>query len=261
MNENEIKKEIKKDNKKALPFFIALIIIGGICGFISSSLSNTVSLNEVLGTLKDGLVAFIQFAGPIILPATCALLFIPAYKYFRTSKKLYENLKETDNEDLQYEIETLINKSNIYVEIESVTIIFLMGLNMWTNNQKTSLPLLLSTLITVIVSTILSISLSKKLTELNRLINPHMKISVFEGVGKKFNKMYDLSDECEKAVIGRAAFKAMKYAIYFSLAVFIISFISIILFNTGLSTLALSLLLIIIIEVTFINESNHSSRK
>ena len=261
MNENEIKKEIKKDNKKALPFFIALIIIGAIGGFVSSSLSHFASPNETINIVKDGLIAFMQYAGAIILPATCALLLIPAYINLRKSKNLYTKLKETDMEDLHYEIENLINRSNIYVEIESITIIFLIGLSIWTNNHKTNLALLISTLVTVIVSTTLSITLSKKLTELNRLLNPHMKISVFEGVGKKFNKMYDLSDEYEKAVIGRASFKAMKYAIYFLLVVSMASLFTIVLFSTGLSTFALSLLLLIIIEVTFINEANNSNHK
>ena len=260
MNENEIKKDIKKDNKKALPFFIGIIVVGFIVGFTSSFMQESFSADTIASTLQNGLITSFQYIGPFLIPISCILLLIPAHKNYKTATNLYEKLRQADEEELQYDIDNHINKANILIEANSIFTAFVCGVNIWAFNHQKNLPILMVVTSILVISVILSVGLSKKLTELNRLCNPHYKISVFEGVNSKFRKMYEYSDECEKALMGKAAFKAMTYTTYALIAIFVLSLSSILFFNTGLVLLAVSSILILILEITFIRETNKANQ-
>ena len=256
MNENEIKKEIKKTNKKALPFFIAIIVIGFIVGFISGMTEGSFSPDKILVSIQSGLNIFFKYATPFIIPVSIIFLYVPSKKRFKKAQSLYEKLKETDDEDLEYDIDNLINKANIYLELNTMIAVVVAGISAWCYNATDNLFLRMITNLEIIIACAISIGLLKKMTDFTMLKNPNMKISVFESAPKKFKKMYEYSDEFEKATLGKAAYKALSYVTYALVVVFVLSLISIILFKKGIIMLITSIVLLLILEITFINESN-----
>ena len=261
MNENEVKKEIKKTNKKALPFFITIIVVGFIVGFISGISGGSFSPDKILVSIQDGSYIFFKYVTPIIIPVSIISLYIPSKKKFKKAKALYEKLKETDNEDLEYDIDNIINKANIYLEVNTMIAVVVSGLNIWCNRNTDNLFIMVITSLEIIISCAISFGLLKKMTDFTMLKNPNMKISVFESTPKKFKKMYEYSDECEKAIIGKAAYKAMSYVTYSLVIIFVLSMISIIFFNKGIIMLITSVALLLILEITFIKESNKQNVK
>ena len=261
MNEKEIKKDIKKTNKKALPSFITIIIVGFIIGFISGISGESFSPDKILVSIQDGLNIFFKYVTPIIIPVSIIFLYIPSKKRFKKAQSLYEKLKSTDDEDLEYDIDNLINTANIYLEINTMIAVVVAGISAWCYTQTDNLFLRMITSLEILISCAISIGLLKKMTDFTILKNPNMKISVFESTPKKFKKMYEYSDEYEKAIIGKAAYKAMSYVTYSLVIIFVLSMISIIFFKKGIIMLITSIALLLILEITFINESNKHNTK
>ena len=261
MNENEIKKDIKKTNKKALPLFIAIILVGFIVGFISGISDGNFSPDKIALAVENVFYTFFRYTTPFIIPVSIIFLYFPSKKRFKNAKALYEELKETDEEDLEYDIDNLINKGNIYLELNTMITVIVAGLNVWCNNKTENLIVMMVTSLEIIISLTISMGLLKKMTDFTMLMNPNKKISVFESTPNKFKKMYEYSDEYEKAIIGKAAYKAMSYVTYSLVVIFVLSMISIILFKKGILMLITSIILLLILEIIFINESNKSNKK
>ncbi|MCD7771028.1 MAG: DUF3169 family protein [Oscillospiraceae bacterium] len=218
--------EIKKDNKKALPMFIAIIILSVVVGFVLGLASVFVDHSDKIGELG---VLFGKYVAPclmVVLAVVVPLICIPMYK---SAKKI---LQGWDGEDEEV-YEKADSKLSGVIHTTSVGLIisfFLIAASYSGGSENISIFTAVAIAGFVAVMAEATI-LQQKSVDLIRSQNPEKKGSVYD---MKFQKKWLSScDEAEKAMIGQCAYKAYQTTNTVCAALAVILALSAIIFGTG----------------------------
>ena len=194
---------IQKDNKKALPKFMAVIVtaalIGGVLGFLASLAAHGARVEAIPQLLTD----FLRAVAPYLIPA----IWIPVILIqFLMEKKVRAMLSSWDGEDEDIP-EQIDRKLDILLTVHNVA----MGLGYLAFSIEPTLGLSggpmsdAAMFLEFIVMMAVIVYVQKRTVDLSRTLNPEKQGSVFD---MKFCEKWNNScDEAEKKIQGEASFK------------------------------------------------------
>lgn len=201
--------ETKQINRKALPKFIFIVIVGAVIGGIMGYLSAEHGLNELTESLKEAghffgmhLSHWLMMALMILLPAIC----VPSY---HSARKMLETWNGEDEEisdtiDRKISVVLWISSGALILSLFLIAASYSGGFSVFDNKESTFA--LFSSVAAFFVIMVEAILIQQKCIDTVRQINPEKKVSVYD---MKFQKKWvDSCDEAEKIVIGKCAFKA-----------------------------------------------------
>lgn len=225
--------EIKNANRKALPKFILIMVISMLIGGLIGFFAGIYGFNRLSDGMKNAgtffgtyIAHWLMLAISIILPLIC----IPIYQ---SAKKLLSIWNE-ENEELSDAIDI---KLSIIVWISSATIIlsyFLIAASysysFENENNKISLLVSIVCFFAIMIEAIIA---QQKCVDANKKTNPEKNVSVYD---TKFQKKWlDSSDELERLMMGKCAFKAYSATNTICMVLSVILAICAIIFNIGFS--------------------------
>ena len=201
----------RRENKKALPKFILIVVCSLILGGALGLLMVKLSLEDFDSTLDAAARFFtVRAAGWLIiaLPAVEFAICLPLY--FSAKKRLAA--WDGEDESVSGEVEAKLSVCIWITGLCTVLAFFLLAAMFagFVQNAGTPRmmprPLFFGGLAAFLIDLFAPMMLQQKLVDLTKQLNPEKKGSVYD---PKFQKTwYGSCDEAERAAIGQCAFKA-----------------------------------------------------
>ena len=192
---------VKKDNRKALPKYLLILlaaaIFGGFMGFAAGWVGHDNISEVIAAAVADGLTA----AAPWALLVTSVVSLGLILWLYRSAKALFtgwdgEDDDTMDRADEKLNWALLVTSAQLILDMFFFAMVVLYGTG-W------------ATLIGVgafLVFVFLLVFAQQKVVDLTRRMNPEKRGSVYDVNFKK--KWFESCDEAERNQIGRAAYKA-----------------------------------------------------
>lgn len=201
--------EIKKANRKALPKFILLCIIGAVIGGITGYLVGANGIDTMSGNFKAVVSGYVVLTAPWIMLAIAVIILMVLVPYYKKAKK---QLSQWDGEDEEVS-DSVEEKLSIIQWVSSGALIisyFLIaasysgGTAMFENvNNMIGLTVSIAAFLGIMAETVI---IQQKSVDCVKIMNPEKTASVYD---MKFQKKWlETCDEAEKIIVGKCAFKA-----------------------------------------------------
>lgn len=204
----------KKENRKALRFFIPFLIVMAFGGGVIGVLSTTDSASRVSQRITSFLEAFMYFVSPYMVIIFILAGIITALIYYRRGKKEYKNMLDSDDEDIQdmfyRNADCNLAKMMTYMSICDISafIFFAVVVTYIRQYVENNLDIYLIALLVFVVGNFIRMRLQQLSVDLIKTMNPGKKGSAFD---LRFQKKWEEScDEMEKFQIYKASYKAYK---------------------------------------------------
>jgi small-conductance mechanosensitive channel len=199
-----MKDNVTRDNRKALPKFLLMILaaaaVGGVVGFFSSTAVGSMS-TEALSARID---AFLGSLVPWGLPVCVALLLIPAAVLLGKARRAFAAW-DGEDEAVAWAVEDRLNAVMLLGTLATIMGFFFLSVGMIYTWE--SLRLLVNTAFFVVDMAVTMI-LQQRVVDLTRRMNPEKEGSVYD---RKFKKKWlESCDEAERAQIGQASYQAFQ---------------------------------------------------
>ena len=193
--------DVKKDNRKALPKYLLILlaaaVFGGVLGFAAGWVGHD-NISEVIATA----VAYgLTLAAPWALLATSAVSLVVILWLYRGAKGLFNGWDGGDDDTMDRADEKL-NWALLLAAAQLVLDMFFLAVAESGESPLGGIVGLLS----FIVSVFLLIVAQQKVVDLTRRMNPEKKGSIYDVRFKE--KWFESCDEAEQKQIGQAAYKA-----------------------------------------------------
>lgn len=218
--------EIKKENKKALPMFIAIIVLSAVVGFVLGLVS--VSMEHPDGVEELGAL-FGKYVAPCLMVALAVVVPLLCVPKYNSAKKI---LKGWDGEDEEVYEKADSKLSNV-IHTTSVALIisFFLIAASYSGGSENISAFTMVAIIGFVAVMAEAVILQQKAVDAVKSTNPEKKGSVYD---MRFQKKWLAScDEAEKAMIGQCAFKAYQTTNTTCSVLAVILALSAIVFNTG----------------------------
>lgn len=244
---------IKKENKKALPKLLITVLIsmvlGGIVGFFSGAANESGLSDVVISIVNKGL----YIVCPWGIPAVDFILVLPAYVIYRKAKKLY-SAWDGENEIIPDQADNLLNWCILLITLLMPINFFFMSVCMVCRSES-----ILLVTVELIAATTLIVVLQQRIVDLTRKMNPEKRGSIYD---RNFQKKWiESCDEAERRQIGEAAYKAYLTTNAACISLWVVLFFMHIIFNTGLLSTFVVLLLWGIMQASYVLSCIKQSRK
>ena len=254
VNEQEsINQKIKGENRKALPLFIMIVLIGFFIGLFSQQfadiISNQLNIRNWIDTIKiysEKYTTVAIWIIAIILSTISIFLYRKSYLEFQSWNFEDETLiKKVENK-----ISWIILLENI--QMLSAYFFFLLQLIV---AKKMNLILLIGFLVSILTV----ILLQQKAVDLNRKINPEKKGSIYDFHFQK--KFINSCDELEQKLIGQSAFKSYTNVNLSCIIIFVLLILLSTVIEVDLLTVCIVMILWSVNLITFSIEAMKLERK
>lgn len=238
---NEKQKEIRRQNKKAMPKFLAFLVLcmlaGGVIGFVSAMAGY-----EAWGEALPGLMQqLLNKTVPFGIPVFGLLLLIPAAILLRRAKREYAGW-DGEEEAVADHVEYLLSWSIALAGFMQPIMFFFFSASMATAiAMHHNAGLLLLVAVELLVGTGLVFWLQKIAVELTRMMNPEKQGSVYEFDFQK--KWVNSCDENEMRKIGMAAYQSFRATNVVCMVLWILLTLTQTVFNTGILPVAAVILI------------------
>lgn len=207
--------EIKEANRKAMPGFLLLALVGAIVGGIVGFYSAEYDVEQLAGSMKSAGAFFGKYVSSWILLAIAVITPIVVIPVYQKTKRL---LLEWDGEDESI-CDIAEKKLNTVLMIISIAMI------------EKHLNMYVLAIVTFLIILAEGIIIQQKAVDITKIMYPEKTASVYD---LKFQKKWvDSCDEAEKMMIGRCAFEAFKVTNSVCGALSIILAISAMMFDIG----------------------------
>ena len=201
--------EIKKANRKALPKFILLCIVGALIGGVAGYLVGANGIDTMSGDFKVVVSNYVELTAPWIMLAIAVIIPIVLVPYYRKAKK---QLSQWDGEDEEVS-DGVEEKLSIIQWVSSGALIISYFLIAASYSGGTAMFESVNNMIglTVSIAAFLGIMaevviMQQKSVDCVKIMNPEKTASVYD---MKFQKKWlETCDEAEKIIVGKCAFKA-----------------------------------------------------
>lgn len=201
--------EIKKANRKALPKFMLIMVIGLLAGGSIGFCAAKYGLNTLAGGMKSVGLFFGTYIAPWLMLMTAVIVPVVCVLVYRSAKKLLSSW-DGENEEVS---DTIDKKLSIVIWITSAALIlsyFLIaasysgGFDTFENENNIVLLFIgIAAFFTIMIEAVV---IQQKCVDAAKKTNPEKTASVYD---PKFQKKWmDSCDEAEKIMIGKCAFKA-----------------------------------------------------
>ena len=240
--------DIKKDNRKALPRFLLIILasglLGGVLGFGSAFAADTGAAEAV----RSALPALLSTLAPWGIPVCSAAMLLPGWCLYRKAKALSEGW-DGEDEAVMDTIDEKLNWSLFWGNLLMILDFFFLS---FTAVYPT-FPWMLVTVGLYFLSIALITFLQQKTVDLTRKLNPEKQGSIYDMNFKK--KWLQSCDEAEQRQIGQAALKSYSVVNIACPVLWCALLILGIFFDTGLLPSAIVLLIWGISTTSYLLES------
>ncbi len=218
--------EIKKENKKALPMYIAIIAISAVVGFVLGFASVFVEHSDKIGKLGT---LFGKYVAPCLMVALAVIVPLISVPKYRSTKKI---LRGWDGEDEEV-YEKADSKLSGVIHLTSVALIisfFLLAASYSVGSENVSIFTAVA-IVGFVAVMAEAVILQQKTVDAVKSTNLEKKGSVYD---MRFQKKWLSScDEAEKAMIGQCAYKAYQTTNTTCAVLAVILALSAIVFGTG----------------------------
>lgn len=236
MMKNNSDEMAKRENKKALPKFILIVVLslalGGVLGFALV----TLNLQDFQDALDGAGLFFTNHAAPwllITLPVAELALCLPIY--FSAKKQLAG--WDGENETVSGQADVKLSVCLWITGLCTVAALFLLAAmfagfvgNAGTERMMPA-PMFFGGLAGFLADLFAPMIVQQKLVDLTKRLNPEKRGSVYDTKFQK--KWYDSCDEAERAVIGRCAFQAYQAMCCTCMALWVVFALGGMFFNWG----------------------------
>ncbi len=230
MENMENRQKIRQENRKALPKFIAIMILSAALGaglglfsiFAKNNLSPE-SLRELSVWLSVHWVPWMMAGGAAVTLAVS----LPSYLKTRNQIRQWDGTDETLAERIDLQLSRQMWFSGMVMIVNFLLLSWLF-LGITTRAPGISLLAVGAFFLTML----LIVFFQQKMVDQTKLLYPEKQGSVYD---MKFqNKWMDSCDEAEKLLIGRCAYKAFTACTRVCIALWLIFTFSLFIFDTGL---------------------------
>lgn len=224
--------EIKEANRKAMPRFLLLALVGAIVGGIVGFYSAKYDVDRLAGSMKSAGAFFGQYVSSWILLAIAVITPIVVIPVYQKTKRL---LLAWDGED-ESVCDIAEKKLNTVLLINGIALISAFFLISATYSGgfamiEKHLNMYVLAIVTFLVILAEGIITQQKVVDIIKIMYPEKTASVYD---LKFQKKWvDSCDEAEKIMIGRCAFEAFKVTNSVCGALSVILSISALMFDIG----------------------------
>lgn len=201
--------EIKKTNRKEMPKFILIMVIGMFVGGSIGFCTAKYGLNTLAGSMKSAGAFFGTYIAPLLMLTAAVVVPVICIPIYQNAKKLLSSW-DGENEEISDAID---KKLSIAIWIASTALIFSYFLiaasysgGFESFENKNSMVPFLGGIVGFFAIMIETIIIQQKCVDAAKKTNPEKTASVYD---TKFQKKWmDSCDEAEKIIIGKCAFKA-----------------------------------------------------
>lgn len=224
--------EIKEANRKAMPRFLLLVLVGAIVGGIVGFYSAKYDVDRLAGSMKSAGAFFGNYVSSWILLAIAVITPIVVIPVYQKTKRL---LLAWDGED-ESVCDIAEKKLNTVLLINGIALISAFFLISATYSGgfamiEKHLNMYVLAIVTFLVILAEGIITQQKVVDIIKIMYPEKTASVYD---LKFQKKWvDSCDEAEKIMIGRCAFEAFKVTNSVCGALSVILAISALMFDIG----------------------------
>lgn len=224
--------EIKEANRKAMPRFLLLVLVGAIVGGIVGFYSAKYDVDRLAGSMKSAGAFFGNYVSSWILLAIAVITPIVVIPVYQKTKRL---LLAWDGED-ESVCDIAEKKLNTVLLINGIALISAFFLISATYSGgfamiEKHLNMYVLAIVAFLVILAEGIITQQKVVDIIKIMYPEKTASVYD---LKFQKKWvDSCDEAEKIMIGRCAFEAFKVTNSVCGALSIILAISALMFDIG----------------------------
>lgn len=225
MMKNNSDEMAKRENKKALPKFILIVVLslalGGVLGFALV----TLNLQDFQDALDGAGLFFTNHAAPwllITLPVAELALCLPIY--FSAKKQLAG--WDGENEAVSGQADVKLSVCLWITGLCTVAALFLLAAmfagfvgNAGTERMMPA-PMFFGGLAGFLADLFAPMIVQQKLVDLTKRLNPEKRGSVYDTKFQK--KWYDSCDEAERAIIGQCAFQAYQAMCWTCMALWVV---------------------------------------
>lgn len=240
MSKEDVRQQIKKEDKKSLGRFILILIVAMFVGGIAGATVTYVGLMGIVDIVKEGFRLFVIDKAVYYSVALAIVGCILSELFYQKGKKIYGQCGD-DAEDADDLIELADRKLGIALTISSVWLIvymLLMGFSQCGIHSAVEGILFL-------VSAVLNLGMvcvyQKKIVNFLKEMNPEKHGSVFD---MKFAKeWYKCCDEAERKKIGEASYQSYRATTFTCIVLWLICVLGMTALNFGI----LPMIMVIII--------------
>lgn len=224
--------EIKEANRKAMPRFLLLTLVGAIVGGIVGFYSAKYDVDQLAGSMKSAGAFFSKYVSSWILLAIAVITPIVVIPIYQKTKRL---LLAWDGEDESI-CDIAEQKLNMILMIISIVFICAIFLISATYSGRFAmiekhLNMYVLGIVTFLIIMAEGIIIQQKVVDITKIMYPEKTASVYD---LKFQKKWvDSCDEAEKIMIGRCAFEVFKVTNSVCVALSIILATSAFMFDIG----------------------------
>lgn len=233
-------KKNKKNDKRIYLIFIAVMVVLYRAGYLVGSLvakgENNGSLEPILDALKANLTVIVP---PLFLLLAVVSLIVVCILYL-SCRKMYQSLQTNpEDDDLWDSLEDKLNQPMILANGMQIINVFFFGcilciseLGTYGKNGGYEAAILVIDIILFVVILAVGMLIPKGIVNMEKKLNPEKEGNVFDF---KFNEVWHAScDEAEKLITYKAAYKAFKDTNTTCILLYILAFIGMFLFKTGI---------------------------
>lgn len=194
---------IKKDNRKALPKYLLVLLIAALFGAALGFLIGFAGYHNLGETVADLLNRFLAAITPWGIPTTSFVILIAAWWKYLAAKKLCaawdgEDEATVDTAEHQLNWVLLLTTSQMLLDFFflAAAVVY------WVPGRLT----IVAEVAMFLISIAFLIVIQQRVVDLTRQLNPEKQGSIYDLKFKK--KWMNSCDEAEQKQIGQAAFKA-----------------------------------------------------
>lgn len=219
MKRNHKQDNIQRENRRRLPGFLLLMVLGGVFGLTIGSATNWLAAIIAPEQLARSLTLGLGIAAPY-LALLCVLLLIVARWQLGKARALFAHW-DGEDERLPDQVEHRLDWSMFWISLAQFVIFLVLGLCLSLTPVEALPPMTtFGLLVFCVVAIFFCIGLQRRVVDLIRQMNPEKQGSVYD---LKFRqKWYDSCDEAERRRIGEAAYAAYLATTYSSLILWVL---------------------------------------
>jgi membrane associated rhomboid family serine protease len=198
--------DIQKDNRKALPKYLLLLLAGGLVGGVLGFLTGWMGRSSATELVAEGADYALRAVLPWLIPAACIVLLSMAVWRYRQARGLF-TAWDGEAEEPVDRADTHLNWALLLSSVAMILDLFLMSIIDYGGESFFRWAAILGFFLLFLAAVVV---LQQKVVDLTRRMNPEKQGSVYD---PKFRKKWLAScDEAERQQIGQAAYRAFHAA-------------------------------------------------
>lgn len=203
--------EIKRANRRALPKFILMVLIGSIIGGLVGFFSAKYGLNVLSDNIKSACAFFGAHIAPVLLAAMAVLLPAVCIPIYLSARRLIagwdgEDEERSDAFDARLSVVLWISDATVILSYLLIAAAYSGGFAAFDDDM--GVIAMIVSIVGFLAILVEAIVIQQKCVDAAKQTNPEKTASVYDTKFQK--KWFDSCDEAEKLLVGRCAFRAFR---------------------------------------------------